>query len=177
MPLLLHINLWCVCYVKGAAKNVNTSGESRIFWLSLVVSQVFWVVFVFAALITLSFKWFVSDSSFVSHCSHNHYTTITNSNDAVDTIVQKQKLTIDYCEPQTFSFNTVLHGFCVMSASQQQQQPDTTRVSLYQKGQTNLDFTGARDSKWKCHQLDCMQICTSPQTDNHASTPPSFLQA
>lgn len=44
---------------KGAAKSVNTDGESRIFWLALVVSQVFWVVFVFAALITLSFKWFM----------------------------------------------------------------------------------------------------------------------
>jgi len=28
------------------------------------------------------------------------------------------------------------------------------------------------------HQLDHMQVCTSLQTDNHASTPPlSFLQA
>jgi len=40
----------------------------------------------------------------------------------------------------------------------------TTRVSQYQKGKTNLDFTGARDNEW--------------QTDNHASTPPlSFFQA
>ena len=28
----------------------------------------------------------------------------------------------------------------------------TTRVSRYQKGKTNLDFTEARDSKWKWHQ-------------------------
>ena len=54
----------------------------------------------------------------------------------------------------------------------------TTRVSRYQKGKTNLDFTGARDSEWKWHQLDRIQACTSLQTDNHASTPPlSFLQA
>ena len=54
----------------------------------------------------------------------------------------------------------------------------TTRVSRYQKGKTNLDFTGARDSEWQWHQLGRMQICTSLQTDNHASTPPlSFLQA
>jgi len=39
---------------------MNTDGESRVFWLSLVMTQVFWVVFVFAALFTLSFKWFVS---------------------------------------------------------------------------------------------------------------------
>ena len=48
----------------------------------------------------------------------------------------------------------------------------TTQVSQYQKGKTNLDFTGARDSKWHWHQLGHMQVCTSLQTDNHASTPP-----
>jgi len=54
----------------------------------------------------------------------------------------------------------------------------TTRVSGYQKGKTNLDFTEARDSEWQWHQLGHMQVCTSLQTDNHASTPPlSFLQA
>jgi len=54
----------------------------------------------------------------------------------------------------------------------------TTRVNRYQKGKTNLDFTGARDSEWQWHQLGHMQICMSLQTNNHASTPPlSFLQA
>ena len=54
----------------------------------------------------------------------------------------------------------------------------TTRVSWYQKGKTNLDFTEARDSEWQWHQLGYMQVCTSLQTDNHASTRPlSFLQA
>ena len=54
----------------------------------------------------------------------------------------------------------------------------TTRVSRYQKGKTNMDFTEARDSEWQWHQLGHMQVCTSLQTDNHASTPPlSFLQA
>jgi len=54
----------------------------------------------------------------------------------------------------------------------------TTRVSRHQKGKTNLDFTEARDSEWQWHQLGHMQVCTSLQTDNHASTPPlSFLQA
>ena len=48
----------------------------------------------------------------------------------------------------------------------------TTRVSRYQKGKTNLDFTEARDSKWQWHQLDHMQVYTSLQTDNHASIPP-----
>jgi len=54
----------------------------------------------------------------------------------------------------------------------------TTRVSRYQKGKTNLDFTEARDSEWQWHQLGHTQVCTSLQTDNHASTAPlSFLQA
>ena len=54
----------------------------------------------------------------------------------------------------------------------------TTWVSRYQKGRTNLDFTEARDSEWQWHQLGRMQVCTSHQTDNHASTQPlSFLQA
>jgi len=48
----------------------------------------------------------------------------------------------------------------------------TTRVSWYQKGKINLDFTEARDSEWQWHQLDHMQVCTLLQTDNHASTPP-----
>jgi len=38
-------------------------------------------------------------------------------------------------------------------------------------------FTEARDSEWQWHQLGHMQICTSPQADNHASTHHSvFLQ-
>jgi len=46
------------------------------------------------------------------------------------------------------------------------------------EGKTNLNFTEARDSEWQWYQLDHMQVCTSLQTDNHASTPPlSFLQA
>ena len=54
----------------------------------------------------------------------------------------------------------------------------TTRVSWYQKGKTILDFTEARDSEWQWHQLGHMQIYTSLQTDNHASSPPlNFLQA
>ena len=52
------------------------------------------------------------------------------------------------------------------------------QVSRYQKGKTDLDFTEAGDSEWQWHPLGHMQVCTSLQTDNHASTPPlSFLQA
>jgi len=63
----------------------------------------------------------------------------------------------------THSFNVPLSG--------------TTRVNQYQAGRTNLDFTEARDSEWQWHQLGHMEVCTSLQTDNHASTPPlGFLQ-
>jgi len=44
-------------------------------------------------------------------------------------------------------------------------------VSQYQKGKTYLDFTKARDSEWQWHQQGRMQVCTSLQIDNHASTP------
>jgi len=54
----------------------------------------------------------------------------------------------------------------------------TARVSRYKKGKTNLVFTEARDSEWLWHQLGHVQVCTSQQTDNHASTHQSvFLQA
>ena len=43
----------------------------------------------------------------------------------------------------------------------------TTRVSRYQGGKTNLDFTEARHSEW--------QVCTSLQTDNHANTSPLWF--
>jgi len=46
----------------------------------------------------------------------------------------------------------------------------TTQVSRYQKGKTNLDFTGARDSERQWYQLGHMQVCTSLETGNHAST-------
>jgi len=48
-------------------------------------------------------------------------------------------------------------------------------VSRYQKGKTNLDFTEARDNEWQWHQLGHMQICTSLQTNNRASTPHSVF--
>jgi len=57
-----------------------------------------------------------------------------------------------------------------------------TRVSWYQRGKTNLDFTEARDSEWQWHQWGHMQVCNSLQTDNHASvsvfyTPDAFPAA
>jgi len=45
-------------------------------------------------------------------------------------------------------------------------------MSRYQKGKTNLDFTEASNSEWQWHQLGHMQVCTSLQIYNRASTPP-----
>jgi len=63
-----------------------------------------------------------------------------------------------FFETHTHTFNGPLSG--------------TTRVIRYQKGETNLDFTEARDTEWQWHQLGHMQVCTLLQTDNHTSTPP-----
>jgi len=71
---------------------------------------------------------------------------------------------VSQCHTHTHPFNGPFSG--------------TTRVSRYLKGETNLDFTEARDSERQWHQLGHTQVCTSLQTDNHASTSPlSFLQA
>jgi len=45
-------------------------------------------------------------------------------------------------------------------------------VTQYQNGKTNLDLTESGDSELQWHQLGHMQVCTSFQTGNHASTPP-----
>ena len=47
----------------------------------------------------------------------------------------------------------------------------TTRVSRYQEGKTNLDFTEARDIV-AVASAGHMQVCTSLQTDNNANTSP-----
>jgi len=50
--------------------------------------------------------------------------------------------------------------------------PGLPRWASTRKVKTSLDFTEARDSEWQWHQLGHMQLSTSLQTDNHASTPP-----
>ena len=35
-----------------------------------------------------------------------------------------------------------------------------------------MDFTEAKEGEWQWHQLGHTQVCTSLQTDNHASNPP-----
>jgi len=68
------------------------------------------------------------------------------------------RLSVCVCLTHTHPFNGHFSG--------------TTRVGRYQKGKTNLDFTEARDSEWQWRQLEHMQVCTSLQTDSHASTSP-----
>ena len=46
----------------------------------------------------------------------------------------------------------------------------TIRVSRYQKGKTNLDFTEARDSEWKWHQLG-HTICKSAPRSRQITMP------
>jgi len=53
-----------------------------------------------------------------------------------------------------------------------------TRLRPFVWDYWDLDFTEARDSELQWHKLGHTQVCTSLQTDNHASTPPlSFLHA
>ena len=55
----------------------------------------------------------------------------------------KHAMNMDFICTHTHPFNGPFSG--------------TTQVSRYQKGKTNLDFTGARDSEWQWHQLGCVQ--------------------
>ena len=45
---------------------------------------------------------------------------------------------------------------------------ETTQVSQYQKGKTNLDFIGARDSEWQWHQLG---MCKSAPRSRQITIP------
>lgn len=47
---------------QGSSKSKISEAESRIFWLSLVICQVLWVVFFFATLFRLDLKFLVSNS-------------------------------------------------------------------------------------------------------------------
>jgi len=71
---------------------------------------------------------------------------------------------IMYTHTRTHPFNGPLSG--------------TTRVSQYQNGKTNLDFTETRDSEWQWLQLGHMQVLHLAPDRYHTSTSPlSFLQA
>ena len=63
----------------------------------------------------------------------------------------------------THTFNGLLSG--------------TTRVSRYQKGETNLDFTEARDNKWQWHRLGNMQVCRFLQAGCPSCCPTNSVKA
>ena len=89
---------------------------------------------------------------------HNASTTAYHKSQQSTACIQVYPLLMTRSETHTHPFNGPLSG--------------TTRVSRYQKGKTNLDFTETRDSEWQWNPLGHMQVCTSLQTDNHASTSP-----
>jgi len=53
----------------------------------------------------------------------------------------------------------------------------TTRVSRYQKGETNLDFTEARDNEWQWHRLGNMQVCCFLQAGCPSCCPTNSVKA
>ena len=62
--------------------------------------------------------------------------------------INRQTIYIAQTHTHTHSFNGHFSG--------------TTQVSRYQKGKTNLDFTGARDSEWQWHQLGHASLHLAP---------------
>jgi len=70
------------------------------------------------------------------------------------------KLDTDSNKNSLFKFETDITGKHTHTHPLNGPLSGTTRVSLYQKGKTNLDFTGATDSEWQWHQLGHMQVCT-----------------
>ena len=53
----------------------------------------------------------------------------------------------------------------------------TTRVSQYQKGKTNLDFTEARDSEWQCKSAPRSRQITTPAPHRSVFYRPDALPA
>ena len=96
--------------------------------------------------------------------------------DKILNVICRQFLSFIAGSSATFPCSYLLKQCSVAIASHTHTHPfngplsGTTRVSRHQKGKTNLDFTRARDSEWQWYQLGHMQVCTSLQTDNHAST-------
>ena len=115
---------------------------------------------------------------FISYASVDPRTTssslvVTGGHTAHNAMHTHQPLHMHACKLATVSASCIS---CKRSTARIRCSPTllsgTTWASRYQKGKTNLDFTEARDSEWQWHQLDHMQVCTSLQTNNHASTPP-----
>ena len=50
-----------------AAERFLSGDESRIFWLSMVICEVLWFLFLLRTLFTFNLKWFVSTTLFSTH--------------------------------------------------------------------------------------------------------------
>ena len=93
----------------------------------------------------------------------------------LDTVQNSNKQNcVDWTETLIEEFNSLIQAATRVNERLLRTNTHTHTLTRcrYQKGKTNLDFTEARDSEWQWHQLGHMQVCTSLQTDNHASTPP-----
>jgi len=74
-------------------------------------------------------------------------------------ILGKTAIKLKHTNTHTHPFNGPLSG--------------TTRVSRYQKGKTNLDFTEARDNEWQWHQLGpyaSLHLAADRQPCQHPTT-------
>ena len=106
---------------------------------------------------------------------HHTITGLLSCGKAIDGMMLTEKFYLSLCS------SSIVHLYRIWHTQHthlfNSPLPGTTRVSWYQKGNTNLDVTEARE--WVAvASAGHMQVCTSLQTDNNASTPPlSFLQA
>ena len=125
------------------------------------------------------------------HPLHQHYllefrTSTAEINDTKTNCVltiSKQTNTCDILPHGMHAWHSICHGvFCFVAFVCSTHLCTHTRLTALcpglsgwagtRKVKTNLDFTEARDSEWQWQQLGHMQVCTSLQTDKHASTPP-----
>ena len=97
---------------------------------------------------------------FIRNCIHNYHKNYHTGIDTLGIIV--------FCSPGQWTLVKVSTDHTVHTHPFNGPLSGTTRVSWYQKGKTNLDFTEATDSERQWHQLGHMQVCTSLQTNNHA---------
>ena len=92
-----------------------------------------------------------------------HTNVCTNLNNVTTTVLWPLCRSTGYVICYSFShIHTHTHPF----------NGSLSRTTRVKRVKTNLDFTEAKDSEWQWHRLGHMQVCTSLQTDNHASIPP-----
>jgi len=142
-PFHLTTNyLYLIPYHILLSNHGNSTTTDTVLWTAMVG---------YDAAYNMSMRWEGECCEFRQHClCSSHIRCHYNTNDTTHCVTHTrlfQPLT------QTNISKNTLHPFnCPLSG--------TTRVSQYQKGKTNLDFTEARDSERQWHQLDYMQVCT-----------------